>query len=176
MRKAIIEQPSTATRGSGGSVREAWTARTTAFVEIEPLRGNELFNAQQKYGKVTARAKLYHHFGIGPDMRILYPREVGNLSSAVTDAAFTDIEVTTGLNFPPRGDFFIKIEDELMNVTQTSGSASTAWTVERAQDGTAASTHDAATLVQRMVVYDVISPVENQYEDLSMTILVSERM
>ena len=70
----------------------------------------------------------------------------------------------------------IKIEDELLNVTQTSGSASTAWTVERAQDGTVGTTHDGDTLVQRMVVYDVISPVENQYEDLSMTILVSERM
>ena len=157
-------------------MREAWTARTTAYVDIEPLRGNELFNAQQKYGKVTARAKLYHHFGVSPDMRILFPREVGALSSAVEDTAYTDIEVATGVTFPPRGDFLIKIEDELLNVTQTSGSASTAWTVERAQDGTAASTHDAETLVQRMVVYDIISPIENLYEDLSMTILVSERM
>lgn len=174
--KAIIEQPSTATRGSAGSVLEAWEARTTVYVDIEELRGRELFEAQQKYGEVTARVKMYHRFGILPDMRILYPRAFDSLSTACTGSTLTNISVTNGLAFPYVGEFLAQVGDELINVTATSGANSTAWTIVRAQDGTAATTHDSGSQVRQMVVYNIIAPEKDDYEKNELWLLVSERI
>jgi len=174
--KGIIEQPTTDTVGSGGSIIEAWEARTTAFMSLEELRGRELFDAQQKYGEVTARVIMYHQFGVTPDMRILFPRAFGSLSSACTGTALTDLGVSDGVDFPRRGDFLAEVGDELINVTAVSGGNSTAWTIERGEDGTAASTHDSGSQIKQMVVYNIIAPEKADYENNELWLLVSERI
>jgi Tfp pilus assembly protein PilV len=76
------------------------------------------------------------------------------LAAAITSTTQTSISVASATAFPPKPEFRVKIENEILLVTAV-GTPATTWTVSRAQDGTAAATHSlglAVTLKQRVDV------------------------
>jgi FtsP/CotA-like multicopper oxidase with cupredoxin domain len=56
-----------------------------------------------------------------------------------TNATQTTITVASAAGFPPSGQYFIRIDNEVMRVT--GGQGTTTWTVTRGQLGTVAATH-----------------------------------
>jgi FtsP/CotA-like multicopper oxidase with cupredoxin domain len=62
-----------------------------------------------------------------------------------TTAAQTSVTVASAAGFPTTGSYFVRIENEVLQVT--GGQGSTTWTVSRGQLGTAAATHSSGAVV-----------------------------
>lgn len=59
-----------------GQPVEYWQDVATCWAAVEPLRGRELFVAQQAQSEVTTRVRLRYRAGITPDMRVLFGARV----------------------------------------------------------------------------------------------------
>jgi FtsP/CotA-like multicopper oxidase with cupredoxin domain len=70
------------------------------------------------------------------------------LSGAITAGA-TTITVASAANYPTSGSYFVRIDNEVLQVT--GGQGTTAWTVARGQLGTAAAAHANAAAVGGLV-------------------------
>ncbi|HEX6674289.1 MAG TPA: multicopper oxidase domain-containing protein [Actinomycetes bacterium] len=62
-----------------------------------------------------------------------------------TNATQTSITVASAAGFPTSGSYFVRIDNEVLQVT--GGQGTTTWTVSRGQLGTAAATHAASATV-----------------------------
>ncbi|MEU4191725.1 multicopper oxidase domain-containing protein [Kribbella sp. NPDC026611] len=62
-----------------------------------------------------------------------------------TTAAQTSITVASAVGFPTTGSYFVRIDNEVVQVT--GGQGTTTWTVARGQLGTAATTHGSGAVV-----------------------------
>jgi type II secretory pathway pseudopilin PulG len=85
-------------------------------------------------------------------------------------AGATTLTVTSATGFPETGEFRVKIDDEIVLVTE-GGSSSTTWTVTRGKDGTTAAAHNAGAAVTLKQRADVVScasavPEPNPCSDL----------
>lgn len=69
------------------------------------------------------------------------------LAAGINDSADT-ITVADESLFPAKGNFRIRIDDELLLVTGVSG---TTWTVIRGVEGSAAASHESAAAVTHIV-------------------------
>lgn len=78
-----------------------------------------------------------------------------SLGGSLTSAA-TTLTVTAGTAFPATAEFRVKVDDEIILVTE-GGSTSTTWTVKRGQDGTAAAAHNSGASVTLKQRVDVVS-------------------
>lgn len=57
---------------ASGDVDETWATLTTAYAQIEPLRGRELWMAQQMMSDITHMVTIRYQSGIDAGMRIVY--------------------------------------------------------------------------------------------------------
>lgn len=78
---------------------------------------------------------------------------VNNSSNPVT------FVVTSAANFPTSGDFYVRIDDELLKVTSVSG---TSFTAARAQSGTTIATHTDGSTVSGVIVKEVLDDLQLQ--------------
>jgi hypothetical protein len=99
-----------------------------------------LVGATLKSGSVTALAasdSSYYQ---------LNPRTTTRTSA--TTVGQTSITVASAAGFPPAGTYFIRIDNEVMQVT--SGNGGTTWTVVRGQLGTSAATHLSGAVISAL--------------------------
>lgn len=121
-------------------------------VDARWLPGSEVLRDYSEFVGQAADIRLRHTPGITEDMRVLVPRETTTLSAAV-NASVTTLPVASAAEFPPGGTYFVRVADELMQVTGGQGTAS--WTVTRAAGGTTAAAHSSGDPVLRMVPCDI---------------------
>ncbi len=83
-RKITVEKV-TETQSSSGHPSETWSAYVTRWAKVEPLRGRELFVAQQFEGEVDVRFQLRYDSktaAIRPKMRIQYDNRTFDIKFA----------------------------------------------------------------------------------------------
>jgi len=57
---------------AGGEPDESWSAVATVWGAVEPLRGRELFAAQQVSSEVTGLIRIRYRAGVTPKMRCVF--------------------------------------------------------------------------------------------------------
>lgn len=60
------------TVSDSGESQAEWTEFKTVWMSIEPLRGRELFAAQEYHNETTVRIRMRFLEGVTPKMRVLY--------------------------------------------------------------------------------------------------------
>jgi prepilin-type N-terminal cleavage/methylation domain-containing protein len=116
------------------------TAAALAATEMEKYRAIKyeslgLDDADVAGADATYTADSAHRADTGPTTTLAAPMTAEQESAAVVSAA----------GFPTVAPFLVKIDSELVLVS--AGAGTTAWTVKRAQMGTAAATHSAGAAV-----------------------------
>lgn len=172
-RHRIIIQSLTDGSGVRGGITESWSEFATRWGSVSPLTGQERFAAQQIDAEVSSRIKLRYLEGVTPKMRVLVPKEHVLLNGAI-DASQTTLVVDSASGFPTEGEYRIKIESEIINVT--GGQGTTTWTVTRGVDGTTGATHADNKDVQRMGVYDIRAVLNIDERDFQLEFLTTERV
>lgn len=81
--------------GTGGD----WVEYAICFADVRPLRGQELFNAQQVQAQVTHSIETEYVYGVKPKMRIRVERdELVNINEPEHDDNFCLFEITAAIN------------------------------------------------------------------------------
>lgn len=81
--------------GTGGE----WTEFAVCFADVRPLRGQELFNAQQVQAQVTHSIETEFVYDVKPKMRVKIVRDVlVNVSDITDDANCRFFEITAAIN------------------------------------------------------------------------------
>lgn len=101
-------------------------------------------------------------------MEQLANNPTSTLSGGISSGA-TSLSVASATPFPTTGNFVIKIDGELLVVTNVSG---TTFTVTRGQDGTSATSHSSGATVTQVVSKKVL---ENLYAELYQVGTVASR-
>lgn len=70
-RTKIEIQQKTRTPDGGGGFTEVWATIITRMAGVHPLRGSQLFAAQQLQSETTHRIELWYVAGVKDEMRIL---------------------------------------------------------------------------------------------------------
>lgn len=89
--RVTVQQITLGTPDLHGQHAETWAAYPTStsgkiWARVEPLRGNELIEAQQQAAEVTHRVTIRYLGGLTTDMRLLYgTRELQILSALNID-------------------------------------------------------------------------------------------
>jgi head-tail adaptor len=139
-----------------GNLVSAWTVESKPYIWRTPLRGVELYEAQQVRPTLTHKVRL-RRCVIGAGWRFLIYGQRWSLSGTI-NAEQTVIQATkpTGSPdiYPPKLPFYLHVAHELMLVTSISGSN---WTVQRGADGTTAANHGQGVDVFDMRVLDIDS-------------------
>ncbi len=78
----VIQQAGTA-RDSFGQTVETWGTFATVWAEILPLRGTELFTAQQFQSKITAKVRIHFLRGVSPKMRVLFGSRIFEIHNII---------------------------------------------------------------------------------------------
>jgi SPP1 family predicted phage head-tail adaptor len=85
--KIIIESPSVSERNAFNEptehAKENWEYVTTAWAQIMPMSGQELFVAQQIQPQLTHKVRLRYMPGITSDMRICYGQRILYIESVI---------------------------------------------------------------------------------------------
>ncbi len=117
------------------------------LLRVDPAGGCFTFPAASaivggvlKSGSVTALAvNDTNYYQINP--------KTTTLTAARTNAQ-TTLAVSSAAGFPAAGSYFVRVDNEVMQVT--GGQGTTTWTVTRAQLGTAAAAHASAAVVSAL--------------------------
>ena len=117
------------------------------LLRVDPLGGcfaspasSVLVGGVLKSGSVTA---------LGLDDTTYYQiNPKTTLRTNATTTGQTSITVATAANFPTSGNYYIRIDNEVMQVT--GGQGTTTWTVARGQLGTSAATHATNAVVSAL--------------------------
>lgn len=70
-KRVVIEEVTLVDDGQGGWT-EAWASRGEVFAGVEPLRGQERFEAQKINAKVSHKVVIRYQAGLTPAMRVNY--------------------------------------------------------------------------------------------------------
>lgn len=81
LRHRVTIQRATETRGSDGSVVQAWSTYCTGRAEIVPLNGSEDYVAQGLSASVVYRITMRYRSGVVPKMRVLWGERVFEVAS-----------------------------------------------------------------------------------------------
>lgn len=83
--RVAIEQlvANSPTQNAGGEMDETWTNVATVWGAVEPLRGRELFAAQQVASEVTGTIRIRYLAGVTPKMRCVFGTRNYDILSAV---------------------------------------------------------------------------------------------
>ena len=71
LRHRLTVQTRTDTRDSTGAVTSTWTDARTVWAAIDPLRGEERFNAGQVKPVIDTKVTLRGHIVVNPKMRFV---------------------------------------------------------------------------------------------------------
>jgi SPP1 family predicted phage head-tail adaptor len=72
LRHRVQIQTFSEARDADGGITPTWTTAATRWASVEPLRGNEFFNASQVKGNVTHRVVMRYYAGLTPTDRIVH--------------------------------------------------------------------------------------------------------
>lgn len=86
--------------------------------------------------------------------------EIFTTSTADPGSGGTTLAVTLRDRFPQAGNFKIRVEDEVMNVTAGQGTGAGSFTVTRGIDGTTAVAHGSGVRVSQVVAVQRVEPIE----------------
>lgn len=78
----IIQQVSHA-QDAYGETTETWTEFVSAWAAIEPLKGNEYFDASNVQSQVDVRIVMRYRAGITTSMRVVYGSRVFDIQSVI---------------------------------------------------------------------------------------------
>lgn len=171
--KVILQQPAISRESSYGDPSETWTTVTSAWAEVEPLSGSELFRARQVQSDVTHRVSMRHRHGVAARMRFLAPRGQTVVSGDIT-ATSVSVTVANAAPFPSRVPFAALLGNEIVRVA--AGEArTTTWTIARAQDGTSAAPHGTGRAVTLMVPLEIEAPMDVGGRGRELELLCVER-
>lgn len=125
--------------------------RTDLMHRVSALRVQSQGSEDDPVMAITLEAEGLAIAG-APEKRLLFAQTV--LAEELTEDSTTVIVVSAG-GFPTEPGFFARIQDEIVTVTAINGSQ---WTVERARDGTRATTHAAGAIVEHMPLLPDVQP------------------
>lgn len=84
LRHRIAIQSASESLDDFGSTTKVWSTDTTVWGHVEPLSGQEKFEAQQVVGEVTHKITTrYYSSGITPDMRLVYDSRTFEILSVI---------------------------------------------------------------------------------------------
>ena len=90
------------------------------------------------------------------------------LTAAISSTGATTMQVASAAGFPTE-PFLVVIDSEIIRVTSTAG-GSTAWTIQRGQEGTTAATHGNSSTVSQLITKDsFLSTFELQSANLRLS-------
>ncbi len=76
LRHRIRIQTPTAARNGYGEQIITWTTLATVWAAVEPLRGRELYDAEQVQAEISHRVRIRPYPGVTPQMRVLFDSRV----------------------------------------------------------------------------------------------------
>lgn len=79
----VVIQHATVAQDAYGQPIETLATFATVWAEILPLRGVEMFTAQQFQSKVTAKIRIHYLNGVSPTMRVLYGARTYQIESII---------------------------------------------------------------------------------------------
>jgi len=84
-----------------GQAELTWEEIRLAFVSLEPLRGQELLQAQQTEAQVTHRVKLDYFNDIGPEhrMKVRNELEIGGNDDQTDDKFWRIFHIESAINW-----------------------------------------------------------------------------
>lgn len=83
LRHRVQIQEAADTRASDGSLARTWATVRTCWASIEPLRGQELWEAQQVQARVNTRVRMRYWAGLTPEHRIKHGTDVYNIAAVL---------------------------------------------------------------------------------------------
>lgn len=84
LRQRVQVQQRTQTRDQQGGFSDVWQTVARRWCSIEPLRGDEFFQAAQQDARVTHRVRLRPYPGLDPTHRLLYGVRVLHITTVLT--------------------------------------------------------------------------------------------
>lgn len=81
-RRITIEQP-TASQDAYGEPVESWGALATVWAQVQPLRGEERFEAQQVGAERTVRFRIRYRSDVTEQMRVVYDGDVYDITAVL---------------------------------------------------------------------------------------------
>lgn len=85
LRHRVKVQDKSNARDASGGIVEEWRTLVTRWADIEPLKGRELFSAQEVDGRITHRVTMRHYPGLQATQRLLYGARVFNILTPPID-------------------------------------------------------------------------------------------
>jgi SPP1 family predicted phage head-tail adaptor len=79
LRHRITIQQASEAQDTHGQAITTWATYLTAWAEISPLRGRELFAAQETHSEINTRIRLRYRPGVTAKMRVVYGSLVYNI-------------------------------------------------------------------------------------------------
>ncbi|BCJ86455.1 phage head closure protein [Effusibacillus dendaii] len=83
LRNRVTIQKLTQTDDGMGGYTEGWGVVATVYASVHPLKGRELFDAQQVREHMTHRVTIRYRVDVTPDMRVLFGAKVFNIRSVI---------------------------------------------------------------------------------------------
>lgn len=72
LRHRVIIQSAVEARNAYGEAIKTWSTVATVYASVEPIRGREMFDAEQVQSEVTHRVRLRYRPGLTSQMRLLF--------------------------------------------------------------------------------------------------------
>lgn len=82
--RIVIESLTETPRNSFGAPARTWTTFATRWARVRPLRGKELFEAQQVYPSVDHAITLRHLDGVTAKMRVTFRGRIFDIKGVTT--------------------------------------------------------------------------------------------
>lgn len=83
LRHRITLQQVTRTPDGIGGYTETWTDVATVWAAVEPLRGRELFDAEQVQSEITHRVRIRYRSGVDSSMRVRFGARLFRIQSVI---------------------------------------------------------------------------------------------
>lgn len=72
LRHRVTIQNAVEARNAYGEAIKTWSTVATVYASVEPIRGREMFDAEQVQSEVTHRVRLRYRPGLTSQMRLLF--------------------------------------------------------------------------------------------------------
>ncbi len=161
LRKKLFLLQRSASVDTYGAETEIYTSLGRFWGSVEPLSTKEKFNAGTTIGEETHRVRIRYRDNVVGSFRVLFENEFDTLNGAINDST-TTVEVSSGVKIGDQGDYYARIEEEVVQVT--AGQGTTTLTVGRDKFSTGAATHATTTKMFKLTPMDIVGPPINHRE------------